>query len=108
MEFMLAGKIDSFSSKPWKVLTLLGRKVLLRVRPDGSFSAIEAQCKHQGADLTQGHIENNIVTCPRHGWKYNLETGECINQNSTPLRKYQVRVDGDDVFVSIHPILADD
>jgi nitrite reductase/ring-hydroxylating ferredoxin subunit len=73
--------------------------------PDGTFWATEIACKHQNADLAaEGTWDGDIVTCSRHFWKYNLRTGQCLNQNSAPLRRHDLKRIGDELHVSVHPI----
>jgi len=66
--------------------------------------AMEFGCKHQGANLGEGEICDDIVTCPRHFWKYNVKTGESLTDKSTDLRKYALQIKGDDIYISIRPI----
>lgn len=85
------------------VISLLGKKVGLFLRAD-EIQAMEMSCKHQGADLSKGLVAHDIVTCPRHGWRYDLKTGECVEPTSgAPLRFYGVKIDGPQIWVSIRP-----
>jgi len=89
---------------PFQAVTLLGKRVAIFRSNCGALRALEMGCKHQGADLTAGKLEGGTVTCPRHGWRYDLATGECLNQPlSPPLRHHAVRVEGDDIYVSLQP-----
>jgi nitrite reductase/ring-hydroxylating ferredoxin subunit len=102
VQFIKIGKVTDFEIIKIKSYSMLGRKVGVIKRLDGSFYAIEVGCKHQGADLTNGTIENGIVTCPRHGWQYDLETGECLNAISSNLRRHELKIEGGVIFVSSH------
>lgn len=104
MEFVKVAVVDDFKRKRVKSLSLLGKKVGIIKRNDGSFYAIETGCKHQGADLIKGKIELGVATCPCHDWQYDLETGECLNHDSPKLRKYAVRIEGNDIKISLTPI----
>ena len=78
----------------FKTVTLLGKKVAVFNR-DGEYYAISAACGHQGADLTRGIRTGDVFTCPRHGWQYNLYTGECLSNGSFSLPRYPLEeVDG--------------
>ena len=103
MEFVRLAKTSDFDSIRIKSFRLLGKPVGIVRNTNGSFFATEIACKHQNADLSAGNIEGDTLTCPRHGWKYDLETGECLNHDSTPLRRYSLRVDGEDIYVSLSP-----
>ncbi len=47
---------------------------------DGRICAITNRCPHQQFQkLHEGHFENGIVTCPMHGWSYDVRTGISTN-----------------------------
>lgn len=104
MHYVKIAKLADFDTKSFKKFTILARHVAIFRDPDGTFFATEISCKHQNWDLTTGKFIGDIVTCPRHGWVYNIRTGECLNQDSTRLRKYGVKVEGDDVLITREPI----
>jgi nitrite reductase/ring-hydroxylating ferredoxin subunit len=102
--FVKVARLAELEGAPLKAVTLLGKRVAILRRGDGGLAALEMSCKHQGADLTAGRFEGGAVTCPRHGWRYDLETGECLNQPlSPPLRRHAVRVEGDAILVCVTP-----
>ena len=39
---------------------------------DGQFYAIGNICPHKGGPLGEGFLEENIVTCPWHGWRFDV------------------------------------
>jgi nitrite reductase/ring-hydroxylating ferredoxin subunit len=104
IKWVRLARTSDFEKTRWKSYSILARKVGIVKRPDGSFYAIEVSCKHQNWDLTTGGLEGNIVTCPRHFWKYNIETGECLTHDSTRLRHYALKVEGEDIYVSLLPV----
>ena len=67
-------------------------------------TAVNGRNAVQVWDLTTGKFEGDIVTCPRHGWIYNVRTGDCLTHESTRLRRYGLKVEGDDVFITLLPI----
>jgi len=99
--------INDFIKQRIKSVTILGRKVGIIKASNSEFYAIEVGCKHQGADITKGNISADVATCPRHGWKYNLLTGECLNQNASKLKKYGIKIEGDVIFVTSTPLTED-
>ena len=68
---------------------------------DGAFYALDNTCIHQGGPLGDGMCDANTVTCPWHGWQYNVTTGECVSAPGQMVDTYEVRVDGDDVLVKV-------
>ncbi|WP_163336806.1 Rieske (2Fe-2S) protein [Desulfopila sp. IMCC35008] len=104
MDYVRIGTVKDLGSTKIKSYKIFGRIIAVLKKADGSYEAIEAACKHQGADLTTGERKGWTVTCPRHGWKYDLETGHCLNHDSLPLKKYNLKIDGEDIHVSLQPI----
>lgn len=46
----------------------------------GEFHVIDGICPHAGGPLGKGMLRGNIVTCPWHGWQFNVATGKhCLN-----------------------------
>ena len=107
MDFVKAGTRDEFNEKTHKVIKLVGRPVGIIKREDGSFFGVEASCKHQGADLLTDYRGGRTAVCPRHKWQYDLETGKCLNHDSLPLKKYEVKIEGDNILVSLQPLEAE-
>lgn len=66
---------------------------------NGEFRAIDNTCLHRGGPLGEGDVEGNVVTCPWHGWQFDVTTGACVNNPSAKVEVYEVRVDGTDVKV---------
>lgn len=66
---------------------------------DGTIHAINNTCCHRDGPLGEGELEGNIVTCPWHGWRYNVATGACMNNPSSKVEAYQVKIEGNDVKV---------
>ena len=83
---------------------LIGKWVSVFFSATAGIYAIEMSCKHQGANLGDGKIENDIVTCPRHQWQYNILSGKSLTPNSPDLRKYAIRIKNDQVYISIRPL----
>lgn len=103
MDFVKVATLEEFEDLTHKVVRLLGRPVGIIKREDGTFFAIEASCKHQGADLLADYRGGRTAVCPRHKWEYDLETGKCTNHDSIPLKKYRLRIEGGDILVSMLP-----
>jgi 3-phenylpropionate/trans-cinnamate dioxygenase ferredoxin subunit len=76
-----------------------GIEVLL-CKCEGQIYAIEDVCTHDGAPLDQGELEGCDITCARHGAVFDVRTGAVVALPAVmPVATYNVRVEGDDVFV---------
>ncbi len=83
-----------------------GREVMLDEETEVAIFMVDEQlyavsnvCPHQHAPvIADGFIEDCTVTCPLHGWTYDLKTGRAVEGNSR-LKTYEIYLDGDDVML---------
>ena len=102
-----------------RLLELGGRTVGV-FRVEGAFYALADRCPHRAAPLcSSGEVvnavegygdavrvtrESALVRCPWHKWDFDIATGRCAVDARLRVRRYAVRVDGDEVVVSLrHP-----
>lgn len=67
----------------------------------GKIYATTDICPHSGGSLGQGELCDGIVTCPLHGWKFKVESGQCQNMPVISIKTYPVKIEGNDVLVGI-------
>jgi len=100
------------------ILDLAGHRVGL-FRVEGTLHALADRCPHRGAPLFAGKdatpIEagptglelgraHSIVRCPWHKWEFEIATGRALADAKLRVRRYAVRLDGDEVVVTVdHP-----
>lgn len=80
--------------------TFLGRSVAL-FNVEGKVFAMAASCPHAGAPLAEGRVEGGVVTCPRHGRRYDLITGRDVDRATASVPVYPARVQDGRVWVRI-------
>ncbi len=68
---------------------------------DGVVTAIDGICPHQGGPLAEGLVEGTTVTCPWHGWPFDVRTGATPVSAKVRQAVYEVRVEGRDVLVAV-------
>ncbi len=79
-----------------------GGQAVLLCNVGGHVYAIEDVCTHDGGALDQGELEGARIVCPRHGATFDVRTGEALTLPAImPLPTYTVRIDGDDIYVSV-------
>ena len=84
-----------------------GTTVLVSDRPvavfnvDGTFHAYDGVCLHRGGPVGDGDVENGVVTCPWHGWQYDVATGEHVLDRSIGLTRRRVLVADGQVLVAL-------
>lgn len=97
--------VEELRGKELVRLRLIGKPVGILELPDGRIVARELSCKHQGADLSGGDRQGTLVTCPRHGWEYDLATGDCVMpKGGASLREHKVAVSDGIVWVGLQPV----
>jgi len=78
-----------------------GGRVIALYNVDGEFYALDGVCPHAGGPLGEGVLQGNVVTCPWHGWQFDVTTGQhCLNANLQHTA-FAVRVDDGDVYVEL-------
>jgi nitrite reductase (NADH) small subunit len=78
-----------------------GRHVAI-FRLGDDFYAIDNLCLHRGGPLCEGTIDDtHVVTCPWHGWSYEIKTGTMVQDPRVGVSKHEVRIDGDLVHVRL-------
>lgn len=94
-QFVSIGAADTFGPGGHFV-KVEGRHVAL-FRLDDGFHAIDNLCLHHAGPLCEGHIEaSGEVTCPWHGWSYEIRTGRLVQDPKIGVDRHEVRVvDGD-------------
>ena len=68
---------------------------------DGTFHAIDGVCPHQGGPLAKGRLDGAIVTCPWHGWQFDVATGQHRAAKAVAQRCFSVRVEGGEVLIDM-------
>jgi len=53
----------------------------------------DSRCPHQSTDIPQLALEGGTLTCPKHGWCFDVATGACVKNGDQPLKRYETRVD---------------
>jgi nitrite reductase (NADH) small subunit len=101
-----------------RTLELAGRPIGL-YRVNGALHALANRCPHRGAPICAGMIATPIhsdgarivagaphsaVRCPWHKWEFDIATGRCLVDKRLRIRRYAVRIDGDELVVNLrHP-----
>ncbi|HEX5100003.1 MAG TPA: Rieske 2Fe-2S domain-containing protein [Polyangiaceae bacterium] len=81
-------------------LVVGGRRVLL-VRTEHELCAYEDRCAHLGVPLSNGTLENGVITCAVHQYQYDARTGRGINPENVALRVLPVCLLGADIAVDV-------
>lgn len=79
-----------------------GRPVVIFHTADGYYATSNI-CPHAGLPLGEGDCHGKIITCPFHGYAYNIETGRNVDwpHDEPPVKTYPVRVEAGEVQVEV-------
>ncbi len=69
----------------------------------GRYEAINDLCPHMGASLADGSVENGVVTCPWHAWRFRTCDGTWCDNPRICTDAFEVRIIGDEIQVSVEP-----
>lgn len=100
MGFERAAKQDEIPPGQIREFQIAGKSVAI-ANVDGKLFAINSICLHHGGPLGEGDLEGNLVTCPWHGWQYDVSTGKLVQQPNSSVDCYPVELRGGEVFVDV-------
>jgi nitrite reductase/ring-hydroxylating ferredoxin subunit len=80
---------------------LAGDRIVALYNVDGTFFAIDGVCPHQGGPLGRGCLTGAIVTCPWHGWQFDVCSGQHQLSPSIKQPHFEVRVEGGQVLINL-------
>ena len=67
---------------------------------DGIY-AVQGECLHLKGPLGEGRLEDCVLTCPWHGWQYDIRTGENEFDRAIKLQTYEVRIEDGEIRVRV-------
>lgn len=100
MSFLRATKLGEVPSGTIREFEVNGTPVAI-ANVAGKLFAINNTCLHQGGPLGEGDLEGNIVTCPWHGWQFNVTNGKEVQNPSAAVACYPTEIRGEEVFVDL-------
>jgi nitrite reductase/ring-hydroxylating ferredoxin subunit/alkylhydroperoxidase/carboxymuconolactone decarboxylase family protein YurZ len=62
------------------------------------FRVYDSRCPHQTTDIPHLALEGSTLTCPKHQWAFDIRSGQCIAKGTSPLRKWQCKVETGRLF----------
>jgi nitrite reductase/ring-hydroxylating ferredoxin subunit len=86
---------------PWSRVSVQGKSIAL-FNVEGQFFALDHTCTHRGGPLAEGEISGHDVTCPWHGARFDVRTGEVVGPPAQQaVARYGVRVTDSDLEVEM-------
>lgn len=108
MEFVETIREDELANGTSKIISVKGKDIAL-FKIDNRITALGNSCLHKGGPLAKGKIEKKYdgfyVTCPWHGWEYNISNGKAPPGYDEQQSVFDVRIINGKIFVSSQPIV---
>jgi 3-phenylpropionate/trans-cinnamate dioxygenase ferredoxin subunit len=115
MGYVSVGEVNQLADGAMREVTVNGHEVLI-ARVGDSLYAVDGRCPHMGGRLAQGRLESTVVTCPRHGSRFDVTNGNVIQwlqgsgllsrigtvlKSPRPLMTYNVKVEHGKMLVEV-------
>ena len=94
------GTLDDFASGEGRVVDVRGHTLAI-FNVDGRYFALDNRCPHRDGPLGEGDLVGTIVSCPWHGWRWDVTTGANVNNPAVKVACYPVAVEDGAVFVEL-------
>ncbi len=91
---------EEIASGQGKLFSVGGRAIAV-FNVSGAYHAIDNTCPHRGGPLAEGSLDGSVVTCPWHGWGFDVTTGECKLNDAVKQETFPCAVEGNDVFIDV-------
>lgn len=63
-------------------------------RSEADIRVYDSRCPHQVTDIPHLALEGKRLTCPKHHWAFDIETGKCVEVGNRPLRRFDHKLEG--------------
>ena len=99
-EFVKAASLAELPPGSAKAVEVSGKAIAL-YNVGGEVFATDNTCPHRGGPLGEGDLEAQVITCPWHGFQYDVKTGTCVTNAALSIGCHPVRIEGDSILVGV-------
>lgn len=78
-----------------------GDRMIALANVDGRWHAIDGLCPHQGGPLGTGTLCGTVLTCPWHGWQFDVVTGRHTISPTMRQAVHEVREEAGRLYVRL-------
>jgi len=102
-EYVQVATLEELPAGTAKAVVVDGRRIAV-FNVAGTLYAIDDTCTHEEASLAEGAVSGEIVTCPKHGSRFNLRTGRVLSLPAViPVSTYLVKVENGQILLLPEP-----
>ena len=106
-EFVTVAKVGDIPEGRGLAVPVNDRMVAV-FNEQGKFFAIDDFCPHMGASLAEGHVEDGVVACPWHAWRFCISDGTWCDNRRIKIDAFETRVVGQEIQVRPTPVVVED
>lgn len=99
-DYVTVAQVDEIPLGTCQTLEVDGIRLAL-CNVNGTFLAVDNTCPHAGGPLGEGTMDQDVLECPWHGWRFNVRTGERLENPEIRVACVEVRVQGVNVQVKL-------
>lgn len=100
MNWMRLCKLEDVPPNEMRAFNVNGIEMIV-LRGEGGFLVIPPSCPHMANHLTDGFFDGCVLTCNKHLWQWQVQDGQPIGEAEMPLLAYEVRLEGDELWVNL-------
>ena len=100
MPRILVGKATDVPAGEGRVVEAGGRTLAV-FNVAGRYYALDNECPHRGGPLGEGDLEGTLISCPWHGWRWDVTTGANANNPAVRVPCVPVTLEDGEIFVDL-------
>ncbi len=101
-QYVRIGSAEEIRAAAPKTVRVDGRTIGV-FHHEGEFYATDNRCPHMGFPLTDGSVDDGILTCPWHHARFEISCGDTFDPFADDVRTYPIELRDDDVYVDPNP-----
>lgn len=82
-----------------RFLTVDDRGIFIHKSEEQAIIVFDQRCPHQSTNIPCESLSGKILTCPKHGWKFDITNGKCIDTGDKPLKELEHKIEDSELFV---------
>ena len=99
-EFVTVARVEDLRPGTIKTVRAADEQIAL-ARIGDDFYALQNSCAHLKGPLGEGRLEDCVLSCPWHGWQYDVRTGKNVFDLAIEITTYDVLVEDGEVKVAV-------
>ena len=99
-EYESVAKVGDIEEGTGMAYAVNGRMIAV-FRENDEYFAIDDMCPHMGASLAPGYLQDGVVTCPWHAWRFCVHDGTWCDNPKIGTDRFEVRVKGEEIQVIV-------